>query len=217
GRPELRDESRCEIGQAQAVGGRARGGGMAELPEREAQDVRVQRVVGVVRELRREAGLAEALQEPLHVPQARRSRLPRARRSDREAARPRVAQERLVGGHRAGSHRGAPVHVPVWKLDLVDDEVDDAVDEVALVGDVVVQRHRLDAEGGRELAHRERLDPALVGEPQGGGEDALPAEGGAARHVDKLTLYVYLTPYAYNVYRGGGRDDEGDRERGVRP
>ena len=61
----------------------------------------------------------------------------------------------------------------------LDDEVDDAVHEVALVGDVVVQRHRFDAELTGELAHRERFDPALIGEADGGVQHTLPAEGDA--------------------------------------
>ena len=46
-------------------------------------------------------------------------------------------------------------------------------------GDVVVERHRLHAELLGELAHAERLDPALVGEGDGGAQDPLSAEWSA--------------------------------------
>ena len=38
---------------------------------------------------------------------------------------------------------------------------------------MVVERHRLDAELLAELAHAERLEAALIGEPEGGLQDEL--------------------------------------------
>ena len=62
------------------------------------------------------------------------------------------------------------------QFDLADDEIDDAVHEIALVGDVVVQGHRLNAERARELPHRERLDPTFVREFDRGLEHPLAAQ-----------------------------------------
>ena len=62
------------------------------------------------------------------------------------------------------------------QVDLAEDEIDDAVDELVLVGEVVVERHRLDPELLAELAHAEGLEPALIGEPEGGLEHPLPAQ-----------------------------------------
>src|SRR6185295_17901058 len=62
-------------------------------------------------------------------------------------------------------------------LDLARHRVDDPVQEVVLVGHVVVERHRLDAELLTELAHAERLEPALVGERDRRAQDPLPPEG----------------------------------------
>ena len=83
----------------------------------------------------------------------------------------------------------------------LDDPIDDRVDDVALVGDMVVERHRLDAERPGELPHRQRLDAAFICEPDRRGEHPLPAERDAGLRagvvwvaivasLDKLTLYV---------------------------
>ena len=61
---------------------------------------------------------------------------------------------------------------------LGEDEVDHAVEDVALARDVVVQRHRLDAERLRELAHGEPVDAVRVGDLDGRGQGSLPAERG---------------------------------------
>ena len=60
-----------------------------------------------------------------------------------------------------------------WELDLCEDDVDHAGDQFVFVGDVVVEGHRGDAELVGELAHAQRLDPALVGELERLLEDAL--------------------------------------------
>ena len=74
----------------------------------------------------------------------------------------------VVGRDRAARIALVPVSAVRRQLDLAQDEVDDPVQEVVLVRDVVVERHRLDAERLAELPHRQRLDPALVGERDGG-------------------------------------------------
>jgi hypothetical protein len=62
------------------------------------------------------------------------------------------------------------------RLALLEDEIEDSVEQVVLVRDVVVERHRLESEHLPELAHRHRLDPALVRERERRLQDALPAE-----------------------------------------
>ena len=90
-----------------------------------------------------------------------------AARADRARRRIAVFQSVSVGG----------------QVDLAEDQVDHAVEDVVLVGDVVVERHRLDAELLREPAHRERADALRVGQRDGGGQRPLPAEGRARRRM----------------------------------
>jgi hypothetical protein len=66
----------------------------------------------------------------------------------------------VTGKHRAGrdrplAHRGLPVDVGRRQLDLAEDDVDHPVEELVLVGHVVVERHRACAELVCELAHRQ--------------------------------------------------------------
>ena len=61
-----------------------------------------------------------------------------------------------------------PVEVPGRELDLAEDDVDHAIEELLLVRDVLVERHRHDAELLCEPAHAERFEPGLVGEGDGG-------------------------------------------------
>ena len=99
-----------------------------------------------------------------------------------------------MDGDRAGPDRGVPVAGRRRRLALGQDEVEHAVEEVVLVGDVVVERHGLEAERLAELAHRQRLDPALVGELERRLQDPVAAEGEARLclrwPLTKLTLYV---------------------------
>ena len=68
-------------------------------------------------------------------------------------------------------------------VDLAEDEVDHAIDDRFLVGDVVVDRHRLDVELGCELADGEALDADLVGEIDCAGETRARVEGFAVGRV----------------------------------
>ena len=61
-------------------------------------------------------------------------------------------------------HGGLPSHVSGRQADLAEHDVDHAVEQVALVGHVVVQRHRFHPEHLAELAHAEGRDAAVVGE-----------------------------------------------------
>ena len=92
------------------------------------------------------------------------------------ADRPAVPAERGARRDRALAQLGLPVAAGGGRLDLAEDEVDHPVEEVVLVGDVVVERHRLDAELLGELAHRQLLGAALVGQRDRGAQDALAAE-----------------------------------------
>jgi hypothetical protein len=62
------------------------------------------------------------------------------------------------------SHGRFPVAVGRRRLDLGEHEVDYAVEEIVLDGDVVVKGHCLDAEFVRESAHRQYVKPALIGQ-----------------------------------------------------
>src|SRR5439155_9447414 len=145
--------------------------------------------------------------QPFHVAESRQVDGARGRGAHYEAARPRVAQERLVRRDRALPDSDVPVVSGCGKVDLVDDEVDHCVHEVPLVDDVVVQGHGFDTQFAGERAHRQRLDPALVGESDGGAQHPFPAErgpgpatGAGRRHrVDKLTAYVYV--YTVSIQR----------------
>src|SRR4029450_4342067 len=75
-------------------------------------------------------------------------------------------------------HGRLPVVLAGGQFDLAEDRVDHAVEEVAFVGDVVVERHRGAAEVLAELAHAEGLDAVLVGEVDGGGQHPRSGPGG---------------------------------------
>ena len=63
--------------------------------------------------------------------------------------------------YRALAQFGLPV-VAVGHGDLGEDDLGGAVEDVVLVGDVVVERHRLDTQLLPEPAHRQRLDALRV-------------------------------------------------------
>jgi hypothetical protein len=79
--------------------------------------------------------------------------------------------------------------------DLLADHVDDPVQDVRLVLDMVVERHRLDPAVLAERAHRQPFDPALVGEADRRAEDALPRQA----HEPSSRVpppQIHLTAYA---------------------
>jgi hypothetical protein len=56
---------------------------------------------------------------------------------------------------------------------------------------VVVERHRLDADGRGDLAHRQRLEAAAVGELERRAQHALPGQwlsSSWAHRLDNLTV-----------------------------
>ena len=72
-----------------------------------------------------------------------------------EADRPAVTQQRVAKRDGPPAHRRPPVGRGRGQLHLGEDEVDDAVDDLVLVGEVVVEGHRFDAELLAQLAHAE--------------------------------------------------------------
>jgi hypothetical protein len=61
-------------------------------------------------------------------------------------------------------------------LELPHHRLADPVEHVFLVADVVIQRHRLDADLTSDPAHRNGLEPVRVHHAKGGGDDALAGQ-----------------------------------------
>lgn len=76
-----------------------------------------------------------------------------------------------------------------WDLDVLEDLAERACEEVVLVPNVVVERHRLDPESTGEPPHRERDETLGIGELDGCREDPIPGQRFAV--LDNLTAYVY--------------------------
>jgi hypothetical protein len=127
----------------------------------------------VVRDVEREAAIAKRRQDELDVRHRGRS----ARAAVLEhAPSPSVTEHHGPGVHRLRANGGLPVIAPGRLLDLSEDRLDQAVEQIVLVANVAIQRHGVDAELLAQLAHAERLDAAAVGELDRDEEDALPAE-----------------------------------------
>src|SRR5437773_11633979 len=73
-----------------------------------------------------------------------------------------MTHENVVSRDRAPPDGRLPVGTAGGQFELRDDDVEDPIEDLVLVGDVVVDGHCLDAELLREPPHAERLDPALV-------------------------------------------------------
>ena len=102
------------------------------------------------------------------VGQRRRAGMrPRLHQPDR----PRVATQRLADGYRAPAHRHLPRIFRGGQLDLREDEVHEPVEEILLVADVAVERHRFCADCPGDPLHRHGLEAVPVGELQRGLED----------------------------------------------
>ena len=143
----------------------------------QAERVRAEHVVH-----RRGAVLAEARLEQrghqlLH-PAAAAGRAHHGRRDERQRARVRLGER--VQAHEELAHAPLPVrvrrrHPERRRGDLLRDGVQDG----ALVGEVVVEAHRLHAGVRGEAAHVHRLEAVLVDDLQGELDDPLAAQGGA--------------------------------------
>src|SRR5687767_2102413 len=85
--------------------------------------------------------------------------------------------QRVVVGDRHAAYRAPPVAGPPFgELDLAHHQVADAGEQVLLALHVVVDRHRLDAELAREVAHGQRGDALTIGEVHGRAQHALATE-----------------------------------------
>ena len=96
----------------------------------------------------------------------------------RQRARPRMAEVGIARRDRVAADRGLPLDT-LGQLHLRRDLGHDPVEDLVLVRDVVVERHRLDAEPLRQPAHADRVDPLRVGELEGRPEDAFSAQWSA--------------------------------------
>src|ERR1035437_7726846 len=81
-----------------------------------------------------------------------------------------MALQRLARRDRPASHCRPPVVVDRGRLDLAEDDVDHAIEQLILVRHVLVERHRHHAELLREPAHAEPFKPVLVCERYGSPE-----------------------------------------------
>ena len=99
------------------------------------------------------------------------------------------------GVHHLLAEGRLPVAVRGHGLDLIEDGIDEAVEDVFLVPDVSVEGHRIDAELLAELAHAEGFDAAPIGEVDRGLEHALLGQGRTSlgfrscltHHLDRST------------------------------
>ncbi len=132
----------------------------ADLVEREAIEVAVDRELRLVRQLDREARPSKRSDHRVCVSEphatGRHSRLD-------QGGRPRVTQQHFVSRPRRFPQGHPPVRLVGRYRELAYDHFDDAVHNVVLVGDVVVERHRLDPELLAEPAHGKRLEAVLIG------------------------------------------------------
>ncbi len=90
--------------------------------------------------------------------------------------------------------RALPVGSGRRGIDLAHDGLHHAVQELFLVGHVLVERHRHHAQFLGEPAHAQRLDPDAVGQCDGGAQHPVPAQGRPGRrlrlpgHLDQLLV-----------------------------
>ena len=76
---------------------------------------------------------------------------------------------------------GLPVGAAtIGQVDLADDDIDHAIQQVVLVGDVVVERHRLDRQLLAEATHAQRVDPLSVCQLDSSRQHAFPVQRHAA-------------------------------------
>jgi hypothetical protein len=148
--------------------------GQVDLLQHEAVDVAVEQGERMRRHRHGEARAPATSDHRIVVPQRRRARLT-ARFHD--ADRPAVTQEHRAHGPCPSPHRHGPVGVVSGQFDLGEHQVDHGVEEIALVGDVVIERHRLDPEFLCEPPHRQGVDAVGIGEVDGGARRPLAAEG----------------------------------------
>jgi len=78
---------------------------------------------------------------------------------------------------RPPSHLRSPVASRQWEFDLAEHDIEDAVEDLALARDVMVDGHRLDAEVLSERADRQRRPSASrIGDGDGTTQHAATGE-----------------------------------------
>ena len=96
---------------------------------------------------------------------------------------PAVPQQHRPPGDRPRPQLGPPVAAHDRQVQLAEHRVDHRVEQRLLARDVVVERHRLDAEAAGQRPHRQGGQALLVGEGHRLGDDAVAAQRGAGgRH-----------------------------------
>jgi hypothetical protein len=110
----------------------------------------------------------------------------------------RVAEEHASKRQRQAPERLSPATVGLGQVDLAHDGVDDLGQELALVGEVGVGRHRCGAQFGRQAPHRERVEALGVDD-----RERCPGDPLAAQRVTRIEGRSHA-PYIvrYGVRRG---------------
>ena len=75
-----------------------------------------------------------------------------------------MAGEHFSRRNRPASHRFSPAGAFFRDLDLADHQIQHAFEDLFLVGYVLVDRHRLEAEFGTQSTHRQGAESASIGE-----------------------------------------------------
>ncbi len=143
----------------------------------EAEHPAVEHVDRRVRELRREARPEERPGDAVEVGEQRQAHL---RPQGEERGRPGVPADERPATPRPAPDRLLPIDVGGRRLDLADQEVGHPVEQLVLAADVVVERHRLDAELLADPPHRDRAEALRVGDGDGRAEDAVAVQRHAA-------------------------------------
>jgi hypothetical protein len=132
----------------------------------------------VVRQLDREAALAQDADDGVHIGQRRR---PGLRTRLEQPRGPRVTQQGLARSEDRGLQAGLPVRPGLARqVDFADDEVGDAPEQVVLVADMRIERHRLDAERLADPAHADRIDALAIRQADRRAQHPLARQGSAA-------------------------------------
>jgi len=87
-----------------------------------------------------------------------------------------VAAEDIASRERPSSHCLFPVGPVSRSLYLADDDLDDSVEDLFLVGDVFVERHRLDPEFRPQTTHRQGAEPVSIGQVDGALKDSFSGQ-----------------------------------------
>src|SRR5438309_8383286 len=87
---------------------------------------------------------------------------------------------------------GLPIGSGGRRIDLADDHIDHSVQELFLVGHMLVERHRDDPQLLSEISHAQCFDPDVIGKGDGGAEHPVPTQLDAAPSLDLLSHPYFL-------------------------